>query len=58
VSFRWFVEGNVNTQDIIEQIDSEIATLQQAKTLLLGATAASNKRWPGRPKGQSRADPG
>jgi hypothetical protein len=40
----------VNTQDIIEQIDSEISKLQQAKALLIGATAASTKRGPGGPK--------
>ena len=40
----------MNTESIIEQIDAEIAKLQQAKVLLTDATAVSGKRAPGRPK--------
>jgi hypothetical protein len=41
---------NMNTEAIIEQIDAEISTLQQAKALLNGATSTPAKRAPGRPK--------
>jgi hypothetical protein len=45
-------EENMNTELIIEQIDAEISKLQQAKLLLIEATAASGatKRRPGRPR--------
>jgi hypothetical protein len=39
--------GNMNTIVIMKQIDFEIARLQQARSLLVGAQA---KRGPGRPK--------
>ena len=39
--------------DVIAQIDAEIARLQQAKTLLGGATAVKSGR--GRPKGSKNA---
>jgi hypothetical protein len=40
----------MNTQAIIEQIDSEISRLQQARKLLGGTDATDAKRGPGRPK--------
>jgi len=44
-------------QDVIAQIDAEIAKLQQAKALLSGttATAAVKKSGRGRPKGSKNA---
>jgi hypothetical protein len=41
--------GNMNTEQIIQQIDVEISKLQQAKSLLLGGDSPI-KRTPGRPK--------
>jgi hypothetical protein len=35
--------GNMNTEEIIEQIDAEIAKLQQAKGLLLGTDSPIKK---------------
>jgi hypothetical protein len=43
--------GMMNTEEIIDQIDSEISKLQQAKSLLLGIDAPA-KRSPGRPAGK------
>lgn len=40
----------MNTKEIIEQIDSEISRLQQARKLLGGTDATDAKRGPGRPK--------
>jgi hypothetical protein len=40
--------GNMNTEEIIGQIDIEISKLQQARSLLLGVEAPL-KRGPGRP---------
>jgi hypothetical protein len=40
----------MNTEDIIQQIDLEISKLQQAKTLLNGASPTPIKRGAGRPK--------
>ena len=40
----------MNTQAIIEQIDSEISKLQQAKVLLDSVASTPIKRAPGRPK--------
>jgi hypothetical protein len=44
----------MQTRQIIEQIDAEIKRLQQAKSLLVGATT---KRGPGRPAKTSVAAP-
>jgi hypothetical protein len=44
----------MQTSHIIEQIDAEIKRLQQAKSLLIGATA---KRGPGKPAKTSIAAP-
>ena len=41
--------------DVIAQIDAEIARLQQAKTLLGGAVAVAAKSGRGRPKGSKNA---
>ena len=41
--------------DVIAQIDAEIARLQQAKTLLGGVAAAAVKSGRGRPKGSKNA---
>jgi hypothetical protein len=43
-------EEIMNTDAIIEQIDAEIAKLEQAKVLLTDATEVSNKRAVGRPE--------
>jgi hypothetical protein len=43
-------EENMNTTEIIAEIDSQISKLQAARALLTVTTATSNKRTPGRPK--------
>jgi hypothetical protein len=37
--------GNMNTEEIIEQIDAEISKLQQAKGPLLGTCSRASQAW-------------
>jgi hypothetical protein len=44
------IGGKMNTEAIIEQINTEISRLQQARVLLNSATVTTTKRAAGRPK--------